>query len=349
MEKSNRIYGIDLLRLILMFMVCMLHVLNNGGVIEASKSNFLNYIIYLFVDVSLYCAVDGFAIISGYVATDAPKKYEKIVEMWFQAFFYSFILSFVLFRIGGTSFSSGKLLLSALPILSNQFWYFTAYFALYFTMPILNKYLFSISETTAKRMFLLLLFLFSISNFLFDEYKTQYGYSYLWLCVLYCLGVLTKKIKLFESKSNKALVLLLFNFITITWLMFILGFKFLKSYTSPTIVFIALILIILFSRIKIKGNIISKISPLAFGIYLFHSNPIIWNDILKNAFIFVGNKNILIGLCYIFSISFFIFLTGLIVEFFRYKIARIIKIPLFSKAIVNELKKVIDSLSEMLK
>lgn len=35
--KTERNYGIELLRLCLMFMVCLLHVLGQGGILEASK------------------------------------------------------------------------------------------------------------------------------------------------------------------------------------------------------------------------------------------------------------------------------------------------------------------------
>ena len=90
----GRNYGIDLLRLVLMFMVCMLHTLGQGGVLYASVDGTIGYKAYWFLEILSYCAVDGFAIVSGYVASNRPRKYEKLVNMWFQAFFYSFIIFF---------------------------------------------------------------------------------------------------------------------------------------------------------------------------------------------------------------------------------------------------------------
>lgn len=97
---SGRNHGIDLLRLALMFMVCMLHTLGQGGILNASAEGTNAYRAYWFLEILSYCAVDGFAVISGYAASNRPRKYDKIVNMWFQAFFYSFILTGVLTVIG---------------------------------------------------------------------------------------------------------------------------------------------------------------------------------------------------------------------------------------------------------
>ena len=75
MSKSHN-YGIDLLRLVLMFMVCVLHVLGQGGVLDASSSFLIKNKIFWAMEILSYCAVDSFAIISGYMATNKPKKYK---------------------------------------------------------------------------------------------------------------------------------------------------------------------------------------------------------------------------------------------------------------------------------
>ena len=129
----NRNYGIDLLRLVLMFMVCILHTLGQGGILKASTVGTIGYQVFWLVEIMAYCAVDGFAFISGYTASNKPQKYSKIVEMWFQAFFYSFVLTVIFYVVG----IRGKLELNALwklafPVTNNSFWYFTAYVVLFF-------------------------------------------------------------------------------------------------------------------------------------------------------------------------------------------------------------------------
>ena len=94
-------------------------------------------------------------------------------------------------------------------------------------------------------------------------------------------------------------------------------------------------MVVLFSRIKLKGNIISKISPLAIGIYLFQLNQVIWNRYLKGAFSFVVQHSVFIGILYVLALAALIFVSGLDVEFARVKIAKLTKLPKLSKQIAN--------------
>jgi len=66
--SKERDYGIDLLRLVLMFFVCLIHTLENGRVLEHCEKGTLEYYGYWFIFTAIYCAVDAFAIISGYTS-----------------------------------------------------------------------------------------------------------------------------------------------------------------------------------------------------------------------------------------------------------------------------------------
>ena len=55
---SGRNHGIDLLRLALVFMVCMLHTLGQGGILNASAEGTNAYRAYWFLEILSYCAVD---------------------------------------------------------------------------------------------------------------------------------------------------------------------------------------------------------------------------------------------------------------------------------------------------
>lgn len=53
------------------------------------------------MEIICYCAVDSFAFITGYTAKDNRKpNYSKLIGMWFQVVFYSFVLSVVLHWVG---------------------------------------------------------------------------------------------------------------------------------------------------------------------------------------------------------------------------------------------------------
>lgn len=335
--KQERNHGIDLLRPVLMFMVCILHTLGQGGVLRASIVGSMGYKAFWFLEILCYCAVDGFAIISGYTATNKPRKYERIVDMWFQAFFYSFILTLIL-TIAGVNKNpeQSAILECALPITYNKFWYFSAYFVLFFSIPILNSFLFAIDEKTAKKAFVILIVLFSIIGLYKDPFGAQEGYSAIWLIVLYCVGVLAKRIKLFETRNSLTLTLLWFLCILITWVVYVFaGCDLLISYVSPTILLSGIILVVLFSRIHFKAMFMDKLYPLAFGIYLFQSNPVIWNNVIKGACAFVAAENVAMGFLYVFAFAFLIFISGLAVEFVRSVLAKLLRIPALSKKIVE--------------
>ena len=74
------------------------------------------------------------------------------------------------------------------------------------------------------------------------------------------------------------------------------------NYVSPTILLSSIAMIVWFSRLKLKGTIISKLSPLAFGIYLFQLNQVIWNSVIKGKFAFVAQmsvvKGVFLSLCF---------------------------------------------------
>ena len=332
----KRNYGIDLLRVVFMFMVCMLHVLGQGGVLKACQEGTLKYNVFWFLEIFSYCAVDGFAMISGYMTnTDKPQKYEKIIQMWFQVFFYSCIITLLL-TIVGVNENLSKLVIvkSAFPVMNQAYWYFTAYFGLFFLIPFCNKFIFTVDELSARKLLVILIFVFTFIGVYSDPFRTKNGYSLIWLLVLYCIGGLAKRSKLFETKKSSTLIILWALCIIFTWTAkCFAGNKKFVSYISPTILCSALIMIVLFSRLNLKGTIIKKISPLAFGIYLFQLNPIVWTKVIKGAFSDIPSQNVVIGVLYAFGSALAIFASGLLVEFIRSIIEKKLKISYISNRI----------------
>ena len=98
-------------------------------------------------------------------------------------------------------------------------------------------------------------------------------------------------------------------------------------------------MVILFSRLKIKNNIISKLSSLALGIYLLQANQVIWNEFITDKFIFIADSNIIVGVLSLILCSFSICSLGLIVDFFRSVIFNKLRIDLLSKRIVSFITK----------
>lgn len=345
---KERNYGIDLLRFVLMYMVCLSHILMQGGILDANNRGSLNFAVYWFIEIIAYSSVDTFALISGYTAKDRPPKIEKIVNMWFQVFFYSFILTFILVITGMAKVGLERMVKLAFPITFKSFWYFTAYFGLFITMPVLNRFIFSANENTAKKALVIIIFVFMGLGIINDPFQTNKGYSMLWLVMLYVFGALSKKIQLFESRKTSTLLLWLILCILINWIILVTtGIGRQIHYLSPTILCCALIQVVLFSRIKFSSrwiNSLKKTSKLAFGIYLFQLNYVIWNQVLESRFIPFTKMNPFLGVLSSLLAAAALFFAGFIVEAIRDLLHQKIYIPQLSSIIVNKVQKIMNRL-----
>ena len=137
-RQTGRNYGIDLLRIVSMFMVCLLHVLGHGGVLDATEPQSLNYYVAWFIEIAAFCAVNCYALISGYVGVKSKYKVSNILYLWLQVAIYSVAISVVFAIIKPDTYTWKTILKSFVPVTFSQYWYFTAYFGLFLFIPILN-------------------------------------------------------------------------------------------------------------------------------------------------------------------------------------------------------------------
>lgn len=167
--------------------------------------------------------------------------------------------------------------------------------------------------------------------------------------VLYCIGGLASKAKLFENKKTIILMLIWFGCIIFSYLAFIIRGKTLfLDFTSPTILLSALLMVIIFSRIDLNNKVINKASSLALGIYFFQLSPVIWYMIYNNLASIV-HFDIVKGTLSIFLVAGGLFIGGLLVEFIRSGISRMIQIPALSKKIVLWINQLLDKIITVLK
>lgn len=106
-------------------------------------------------------------------------------------------------------------------------------------------------------------------------------------------------------------------------------------------------MVVLFSRIRINGSILKKISPLAFGIYLFQLNQVIWNNVLMDAFTWIAEQPIYIGVMLVILFAFAIFVSGLLVEYIRSKLEKLFRITALSNKIVIGIDAILNKLCRL--
>lgn len=350
LNKSNiqkRNYGIDLLRLVAMFFVCTIHVLENGGLLK-NVGGIKSGVSWL-LEIIVLCAVNCYAIISGFVMySDEEKTYRfsKYVTLWLQVFFYSFGISLFAFIIKGKSLVSvSSLLMSALPVTSSSYWYFSAYTGLFFVVPLLNKFVRGITKKQLTATMILLFVVFSCYGFLFNVFYMSDGYSFVWLAILYLFGAWLKKCDIPQKiKSKYALVCLLIC-ILITWLFKIFSPIFnglFVSYLSPTIVLMAICYVILFSKLDINGftqKIIKFFSPAAFGVYIIHLQKVIASQFITNKFTWIARFDWWLIPVVVLSCALCIFVVCLFIEKVRLWLFKVLKINKIAEEFCYKIEK----------
>lgn len=280
------------------------------------------------------------------MANNQNLRYSKIANLWFQVFFYSCIITLILAMVGfNIDISVKEIMKMCMPVIFNRYWFFTAYFGLFLVRPLLDKWLFFIDENMARRALVFIVMLFSALSILSDPFQTEWGYSFVWMCIVYCVGVLLRRCHLFESRNSKLLILYLFISIAINCtVMFSTRIHRLTNYISPTILLNAVLLVILFSRLNIKGAVISKMSPLAFGIYLFHGNPVIGAEFVTGVMTFIVDLPVLTATIYVIGFALVLFFAGIVVDFIRLQLFKLLHIDRLSEKVVNVIGIMIDKL-----
>ena len=326
-EENMRNLGIDLYRIVLTFMICLLHTLGQGGLLASNAPGTLYFRIFWFLETAAYCAVDGYALISGYTAREKEFDLKRISFLWLQVFFYSFIMSFIVSAFGLKGDMSTKaIILSAFPASSEAYWYFSAYIPLIILEPFIVKGLKNIDDEGLKTLFILIVVIFTFSGLVGDAYKTQVGYSFIWLTLLFILGYIIKRLNMFEKWSNRKLLIGSFITVLLSWgPMAISGNDKLISYISPTIVFDGIFLMMLFARFKPNEKFVKALAPLTFGIYLFQNNRIMWST-LKDLFLFVNNMSVYAIVPVVILLATLIFVAGTVVDFLRQQLFKVLKV-----------------------
>ncbi len=332
--KDNRNYGIDALRLLSMFFVTILHTLGHGGVLR-STIGIKNDIVYL-LEIIAFCAVNCYAIISGFVMYSEKRKpycCSKYITLWLQVIFYSVGISLFVFLIKGSEMVSLKELIKfALPVTTKKYWYFSAYTGLFFLIPFLNKLAYS---STKKQLSILIIVVFIVHicfGGLQDSFYFNGGYSTAWLAIMYMFGVWIKKCDIASKLKNNYAIMVLISCILITWFFKVfspLGNNLFISYLSPTIVLSAMCWVIIFSKINIGGiakNIIKFLSPAAFGVYLIHEHTIIKDEFITNKFIWISSLDWWFIPIAVIGCSLSIFIVCLIIEKARLYLFKKLKI-----------------------
>lgn len=336
-RQTERNYGIDALRLVAMFLVVNLHVLGHGGILQ--KVTGVQYATAYLLEIASYCAVNCYAIISGYVGYREQKitlHYAKYLKFWIPVAFYNVAITLIMFAIGVGNVSEMELVASIFPVTMARYWYVNAYTALFFLMPWLNEFLRKLQKKDLNKLVVVILMVFSVfstaSTVVSDTFSLKGGYSFGWLVILYIVGVWIKKNEIDKKGKTSVWIGILLVSIIMPWLWTIyspvLNFMFM-NYLSFTVVLEAISFVVIFSRMKLssKGNAIVRIfSPAAFGVYLIHTQYLIFEHCIRDTFSGIANAPVGIMALEVLGAAGFVFVVCLAIEKVRLLLFDILKI-----------------------
>lgn len=360
-QSNSRNYGIDVLRIISMFMIVTIHVLGDGGLINNSGVLNIKSETLWGLDALFLCAVNCFALISGYVGLKSKHNISSIVKLCIQVVFYSLIMSLVYILVCLTQKKQINLLYLIecfFPTIFKNYWYFSAYFCLFFFMPLLNYIIETFRKKYLKLLFVFIVIVFcTLSMFVNVVSNLNRGYSVLWLALLYCIGAYNYKYGTFKKMStftNISLfficfLLMLTSRIAISYFSYNIWGEYkytniLITYTAPTTLFASISLLNIFKKIKIHekcSKFIVTLSATTFGIYILHCHPYFAQLFLMNKFIFLLNHSAIVILFATLLISLIIFLFCATLDFLRIQFFKLIKIDRFSSYISMSLRKLL--------
>lgn len=348
-KTNERNYGVDLLRILSMLMVVILHVLIHGGVIDGCVKFSAKYYSASFLEISAYCAVNVFAMISGYVLVCKNVQYKKIISLWGTVLFYSagilLLFKFIPFFGLAQNISKKDLLNSFFPVITERYWYFTKYVGMFFFIPFINKLLNSLEKKEYELLCLIIMILFSIFPLIrlndYDPFLIYSGFSTVWLTCMYIIGGFIKKYP--PAISKKKCILLFFVSVFCTWFSKLMSHIIAKAvfgkndyeldlftkYTSIFIIFSGIAIFMLFSQLKIENFKVKKIilllSKLSFSVYLIHEHWLVRASFIKDRFNFLAEENILVLPIKVICYAILIFSFCILIDFFRYFIFTAIK------------------------
>lgn len=292
----TRNYGIDALRILAIFMVLALHILGIGGIADRTAFPEPRFMTVWTFEALLYCVMNCYALITGYVMIQSKYRYTNLILLWLQVALVSVVGTVIYYFLRPGAIDKLIVLLSAFPVSRKSYWYFSCYFVLYLLMPFFNRAIHSLNRRQAKVLCILLVLGLSGLTTLMDRdaFNLGGGYSALWLMALYIIGACIRKFNLGATIRSWILIVgfalsvlltagvfVLLHLEAFSGLLRVWRKSTLLMHTSPTILFNSIALLLLFTRLEIKCTWVIKLirllSPLSFGVYIMHAHPQISN------------------------------------------------------------------------
>ena len=239
MEEQKRHSGFETMRILSMVMIILMHGIGHGGLGSAAPQGSVAFWIYWLLFILARVSTNCFVMLSGYYLSErkGAVRAGRLFRIGAQVWFYSMLTFCVAVRAGAVPLSAVKLLRALLPLTSNGYWFASAYFLMYLSVPVLNAVVQSLDRRQYKTLLLVALLLAASAAGLF----------------------------------NRMLALRVENALHLN------GFvNTVNGYQALDTVIASAALFLLFQNIRIRSDYwrrwVFRLAPLSFGVYLLHDS-----------------------------------------------------------------------------
>lgn len=288
-KKSGRNYGLDLLKILIMFCIVLFHFNDHGNLkLTASMPITLNWT--ALACVSVFGAIGNciFIFITGYFLCEKRFRIRRLSLLWAQVLFYSVLCRVITIAAGIDPLNIKILIKTFMPVVFNRYWYFAAYVLILIASPLLNMVIRNLNQKQHFWLCVVFLIIFSViptvtkgswlggeighENYLKIFITLYFVAAYI---KLYGIRIIKKQsvylvltiallaleiISIFAIKFASDLLHHNFSLIAFTWGM-----------EKINVIAVSVSIFMLFKGLNIKGNkILTSISASTFSIYLLH-------------------------------------------------------------------------------
>ena len=301
----KRNYGIDTLRIVSMVFVILLHLTGIGGICGNSELMSPQFLISQLIRMGTFCAVNCYALISGYVGWSRTPKLSSLLNLWVKVVLFCVVITVATQLRAPEAVGLPDLWKAFTPVKEAKYWYFSAYVGLFFFLPLLNHAIRNISgrEAVLSVTGLILIVLWLPYSQIRQVFQMGNGYSALWLMILYIVGGLMSR---FEIPSRLPTWSWALGYVLAVAMSFVPRMVKLAmepelwtpdnqnlsmQYTNFSVILAGVMLVCWFSRMDLPQwmvRITKALSPHSFGVYLCHTHTLVFLTAISGQFAWLG-------------------------------------------------------------
>jgi len=355
----SRISGIELLKIIAIFMIVLSHTVDSLRIgyanifdLHLATVNLQKFILIMFRSFSPLGNTIFFVCSAWFFLDNNRTKKEKIFNMILDIWLVSVIILTTAYMLRHGNIDGMLILISFFPTTFESNWFLTCYILFYAIHGILNNIINSMSQKQLLRTTIFMVLLYVFANYIIMHGVFLASLLIIWVAIYffmaylkkYCTGIMSN-LKLncllaFLGIAAHIGIMVATNFLGLNTKLFSNQLLHWASNSSPFFIITAISLLNIARQMKFKSYMVNYISSLSLLIYIIHENIIVREyyrpAVIRNMFFSLGTEHIV---SWIFELAALIFICSLIISILYNATLRKI-VGRFSTALYSRIKNI---------